>query len=188
VSGSRRGRPPDPEADERIISAAQKLLATQGFSRMSIEAVAAESGIAKTTIYRRFSDKVELATAAIAEIIPLALPEPTGNAYGDLVAQLDVNRRRVDMSFVGALLAEEPRSPQLLQAFRERVLGLRERNLRTILETGIEQGEVRPDLDVEAAIDLIFGSFLFRYIYEGRPDEDWPRRVMDALWPALKAD
>jgi Tetracyclin repressor-like, C-terminal domain len=89
---------------------------------------------------------------------------------------------------VGALLAEEPRSPQLLQVFRERVLGLRERFLRTILETGIERGDIRPDLDIDAAIDLIFGSFLFRYIYDGRPDEDWPRRVIDALWPALKAD
>jgi AcrR family transcriptional regulator len=187
VSGGRRGRPQDPDADERIIAAAQKLLATEGFSRMSIEGVATESGVAKTTIYRRFTDKVELATAAIAEIIPLALPEPTGNAYEDIVAQLDVNRRRIDMSFVGTLLAEEPRSPQLLQAFRERVLGVRERILRTILEKGIEQGDVRPDLDVEAAIDLIFGSFLFRYIHEGRPDEDWPRRVMDVLWPALKA-
>jgi AcrR family transcriptional regulator len=116
------GRPPDPEADQRIIQAAQKLLADQGFARMSIEGVAAESGVAKTTIYRRFSDKADLATAAIGGLVQLAVPTPVGNAYEDFLAQLEFNRRSIDMAFVGVLLAEEPRNPQLLATFRERVI------------------------------------------------------------------
>ena len=187
MSGGRPGRPPDPEAYERIVSAAQKLIATEGFSRMSIERVAAESGVAKTTIYRRFANKVELAVAAIAERIPVAVPEPTGNAYEDLVAQLEFNRSVIDTGFLGALLAEERHSPQLLEIFRERVLGTRARILRAILTTGIEQGDLRADLDIEATIDLIFGSFVSRYLFDGRPAEDWPKRVVDSIWPALKA-
>jgi AcrR family transcriptional regulator len=181
------GRPQDPEADRRILAAAQKLLATEGFGRMSIEGVAAKSGVAKTTIYRRFSDKADLATAAIAELIPLAVPEPSDDAYGDLLAQLDFNRRVLDMGLPGALLAEERRNPELMDTFRARVIEPRLAMFRRILEGGIERGEVRPDVDLDAAADLILGSFLFRYLAEGRPDEDWPRRVLDAVWPALKA-
>jgi AcrR family transcriptional regulator len=181
------GRPQDPEADRRIVAAAQKLLATEGFGRMSIEAVAAESGVAKTTIYRRYSDKTELAVAAIAELVPVAVPEPAHDAYRDLLAHLDFIRRTFDTAFLGALLGEERRNPGLLQTFRERIVEARVAIFREIVEAGIERGELRPDLDVDAAADLVIGSFFFRYLAEGRPDEDWPRRVLDAVWPALRA-
>lgn len=189
MSGGRAaGRPPDPEAERRILAAAQKLMATQGFSRMSIEAVAAESGVAKTTIYRRFSDKVDLAMAAIAELLPLAVPSPKGDsAYDDLLAQLEFNRRSIDMALPGALLAEEPHNPQLLETFREQVLQPRIQILRQILAAGIERGEIRSDVDFEAACDLILGTFLFHYLAKGRPEKDWSRRVVDAVWPALSA-
>jgi AcrR family transcriptional regulator len=182
----RGGRPQDPEADRRIVAAAQKLLANEGFNRMSIEAVAAESCVAKTTIYRRFRDKADLATAAIADLLPL-VPGPTGDAYADVLAQLDFNRRVIDMALPGTLLAEERRNPERIEGFRERVLRPRVAILRGILETGIERGELRPDLDLDAASDLILGSFLFSYLADGRPDPDWPRRVADTVWPALKA-
>jgi AcrR family transcriptional regulator len=188
VSGAKRGgRPPDPEADERILAAAQKLLATQGFSRMSIEAVAAESGVAKTTIYRRFSDKADLATAAIADLIPRTVPEPTGDAYHDLLVQLDFNRRVLDMAVIGTPLVEERSNPGLLDTFRERVVGPRMEILRRIIELGIERGQLRADLDADAVADLVMGAFLFRYLAAGHPDEDWPRRVLDSVWAGLRA-
>lgn len=181
------GRPPDPEADRRIIEAAQKLLALQGFSGMSIEGVAAESGVAKTTIYRRFSDKTELATAAIHDLIPVASPEATGATYDDLLEQLAFVRRVVDLGLAGTVLAEERRNPRLLALFRERVTGPRIAQLRGILETGVERGEVRADADLDAACDLILGAFVAHYLAQGRPDEAWPRRLLDTLWPALAA-
>jgi AcrR family transcriptional regulator len=181
------GRPPDPEADQRIIQAAQKLLADEGFARMSIEGVAAESGVAKTTIYRRFSDKADLATAAIGGLVQLAVPAPVGNAYEDLLAQLEFNRRSIDMAFVGVLLAEEPRNPQLLATFRERVILPRLEIFRQILAGGVERGELRADLDFDAVRDVVLGAIFVHHIVEGRPAGDWPRRVLDSVWPAFSA-
>jgi AcrR family transcriptional regulator len=181
------GRPPDPEADQRIIEAAQKLLATEGFARLSIEGVASESGVAKTTIYRRYSDKVELATAAIAEMIPMAVPRSTGDAYEDLVAQLEFNRRTIDLGIPGALLAEERRSPQVLAAFRARVVAPRVEIFEEILAAGVAAGDLRADLDFDAAFDLVFGTIFAHHVAKGPPAKDWPRRVVDTVWPALKA-
>jgi AcrR family transcriptional regulator len=182
------GRPPDPEADRRIMDAAKKLLAIEGFSRMSIEGVAAEAGVAKTTIYRRWSSKAALVTAAIADLLPMAVPDPTGSTYDDLVAQLEHNRRTIDMALPGTLLAEERRNPALVETFRERVVRPRIGMLRAILEAGVEQGRVRPGADLDAAIDLVLGAFLFHYLAWGQPDADWPRRIADAIWPALRCE
>jgi AcrR family transcriptional regulator len=183
--GSPGGRPPNPEADRKILEAAQKLLVMDGFVGMSIEAVAAEAGVAKTTIYRRWRDKAELATAAIGALLPLVVPQPTGSTYDDLIMLLDHNRRSIDMGLPGTLLAEERRNPQLLEAFRERVIRPRVAQLREILHAGVERGEVRVDADLDAACDLIFGAFLFHYLTEGRPDAGWAHRIADTIWPAL---
>jgi AcrR family transcriptional regulator len=180
------GRPPNPEAGRQIIQAAQKLLAMDGFAGMSIEAVAAEAGVAKTTIYRRWRDKVELTTAALADLLPLVVPEATGSTYHDLVALLDHNRRAIDMGLIGTLLTEERRNPKLLETFRQLALRPRVALLREMLAAGVERGEVRADADLDAACDLILGAFLFRYLAERRPDAGWPNRIADTIWPALK--
>jgi AcrR family transcriptional regulator len=181
------GRPPDPEADRRIMEAAKKLIAVEGFSRMSIEGVAAEAGVAKTTIYRRWPSKAALVTAAIADLLPVATPETTGSAYDDLVTQLEHNRRTIEIALPGTLLAEEGRNPELLATFRERVLRPRVAFMRGILEAGVERGQVRDDADLDATLDMVMGAFLFHYLANGRPDEAWPQRIADTIWPALAA-
>jgi AcrR family transcriptional regulator len=185
--GSPGGRPRNPEADRQIIAAARKLLAMDGFAGMSIEGVATEARVAKTTIYRRWRNKAELATAVIADHLPLVVPEGTGSTYDDLVAQLEHNRRVIDTGLFGTLLAEERRNPQLLEAFREGILRPRAAMLREILRAGVERGEVRTDSDLDAACDVILGAFLFHYLAQGRPDPGWPQRIADTIWPALRA-
>ena len=51
------GRPRDPEADHLIVRATLKLLMEEGYAGMSIERVASEAGVEKTTICRRYSSK-----------------------------------------------------------------------------------------------------------------------------------
>ena len=63
------GRPRDPEVDRAILSATLRLLGEQGYAGMSVDAVAAAAGVGKTTIYRRFATKADLATAAVASMI-----------------------------------------------------------------------------------------------------------------------
>ena len=59
------GRPRDPETDRAILQATLKLLTDQGYAGMSVERVASEAGVGKTTIYRRYSSKEELVAAAL---------------------------------------------------------------------------------------------------------------------------
>ena len=58
---------PNPASrDQRITAAALELLRTKGPKAVTVEAVAARADVAKTTIYRRYRDRQQMLTAALA--------------------------------------------------------------------------------------------------------------------------
>src|SRR5262245_29686489 len=84
--GARRpGRPRSEEADRAILDAAVEELVERGLAGVSMESIAARAGVAKTTLYRRWKDKVALCLEAVGRTkAPLAEPA-TGSLRGDLV-------------------------------------------------------------------------------------------------------
>jgi AcrR family transcriptional regulator len=68
-----------------IIDAAVELLAEHGFAGTTVEAIAARSGAAKTTIYRHWPDKRAVLLAAIEAIVPSATAPDSGSLRGDLI-------------------------------------------------------------------------------------------------------
>jgi len=96
---------------------------------MSLDAVAAESGSSKPTIYRRWRSKADLATAAL-NTIQFAEPHvDTGSTVGDLTRTLENFFRSLlrpnGMSLIGTVLAEEAHTPELLALFRVRLVATR---------------------------------------------------------------
>lgn len=188
----RPGRPRSAAADAAIIDAALRLLARDGFARMSMDAVAAEAGVSKATLYLRYRDKADLATAALARLRESHEPTPTGDLRTDLIARLrrvqDYANEASVMALVGTCLAEEAHLPELLALFRRRSVGPRREGLRTLLQAARERGEIRADLDVEAAIDLLLGTYQSRYLAgDGFPD-DWAEAVVDTLLTGLRPE
>jgi AcrR family transcriptional regulator len=182
-----RGRPMDPEVDAAIVDAAVKAFFNEGFQRMTVPGIAAEAGVAKTTVYRRYPTTVDLALAAIARLNATHPGPDTGSARDDLVTLLDQVRQRFDLSISGALLVEEREHPELLEAAREQMIHPAIERFRRVLRGGVERGELRPDLDVGAAAHALLGSFFIRYLEAGRPGPGWPEDVVATLWPALVA-
>jgi hypothetical protein len=58
---------------------------------------------------------------------------------------------------------------------------------RGVLRAGIQRGELRPELDVDAAAHALLGSFFIRYLESGRPRRQWAEGIVEALWPAFAA-
>lgn len=181
-----RGRPRSAEADQAIIQATLKLLGEQGYARMSIEAVAAEAGVGKTTIYRRYESKADLASAAVARLVDAENLPDSGSTRDDLLELINRMQRKFregnGMNMIGTLLVEEQHNPKLLQLFRERVIGPRRSLLRIVMERGARRGEVRPDADFDSAIDALTGAYFARYLAGLVPDEDWSERIVDTVW------
>lgn len=188
---SPRGRPRSPAIDEAVLDVALRQLAGVGFGRMSIDSVAAEAGVGRPALYRRWRTKAELATAALAHLHVREPDRFTGDTRRDLTAQLNRIRRFYTelrgMAMVGALLVEEDRHPELLELFRERVVRPRRAVLRRILSEGVARGDVRPDLDLDAAVALLVGPFYARYLAGDRFPRTWATDVVTLIWPALAA-
>src|SRR5438552_2938189 len=70
---------------DRVLAAAGQILSRDGYSRLTMERVAAESGVAKTTLYRRWPTKAALCMDLYLDISARELNMPdTGDVAGDL--------------------------------------------------------------------------------------------------------
>src|SRR5215210_7277732 len=86
---SRGGRPRDPSRDDVIRAAILRLLAEVGYGALTMDAVAAEAGVGKATIYRRWRTKQDLVVDTISDLNRAeATPPDTGSLEGDLRAML----------------------------------------------------------------------------------------------------
>ncbi len=184
------GRPRGPATDGRILDAAFRLMAQQGYARMSMDAVAAEAGVTKPTIYRRWPSKIELAMAALRAYCDASRPAVVGNTRADLIAEMEHFRAAISrpygMSLLGTVLAEEHETPELLAAFREYLVVPRRRALRAILDAAQARGELWPDADIALAVNMLVGAFYAQYLASAPFAEDWSEKLVDAVLAGLQ--
>jgi AcrR family transcriptional regulator len=187
-----RGRPRDVEVDERILRTTFDQLVRSGYSGMSIESVAAEAGVAKTTVYRRYPTKRELVVAALRAETPFQVPP----ADMSMKAALEVFvRSAIEMlvdsgaiRILGSLLVEEQREPGLLSVFRERILYPRRGMVDEMLRRGIERGELRPDIDPLVVTEMIAGAVFGHHAILGlQATDEWITALVDHVWAAIEA-
>src|SRR3712207_6276026 len=84
-----RGRPRDPALDERILEQVVALLGSHGYAGLNLDELAARSGVAKTTVLRRWPSKAAVAAAGVERLAlqSVAVPD-SGTLQGDLHALL----------------------------------------------------------------------------------------------------
>lgn len=185
------GRPRAADVDQRILDAAYRLMAQQGYVRMSMDAVAAEAGVTKPTIYRRWPAKIELAMAALVAACDPSRPAITGDTRTDLIAELEHFRRAISrphgMALLGTVLAEEHETPELLVAFREYLVAPRRQALRAILDRAGARGEFRDDADLSLAVNMLVGAYYAQYLAAIPFSEQRSADVADAVLAWLRA-
>ena len=192
VTARRPGRPRSERADQAIIDAALSLFAESGPEGLCIERVAARAGVGKATIYRRWPGKEDLLLDAIAAL-KAPMPEPAGQSVReDLVTLLgamcqesgDPRRARE----FALLLGEGAKYPRLMARYVETVLEPRREVVRAVLRRGVAAGELRPGLDVEAALFMLVGAVVARRGHEQQMiPPGYPERVVDGLLAGLAA-
>lgn len=188
------GRPREERADRAIHAATLELVAEQGPRDLRVDDVAARAGVGKATIYRRYRSKEELITAAVKASVSgtIAIPD-TGSTLDDLTSLM---RNAVKLyrgsSTAGAmpgLVDAMSRDDELALAVREGFLASRRAALRSVLERGVERGELRPDIDYELALDVLGGPLFYRLVITGGPiDNRLAKGVVELIMRAFAPD
>jgi AcrR family transcriptional regulator len=166
------GRPRSAAADEAILRAALELLAETGYSALTMERVRERSGVGKATLYRRYGSKEELVRAAIVHLnADVPLPDDTGTVVGDFAATAQTilagAARTGALTLMPRLLSDVAGDAEMHDLFYEHLVAPRRKVVREIVERAQARGEIRADLDPEAAIDLMVGPFVYRVIIAG---------------------
>ena len=148
------------------------MLVERGYTSLSIEAVAGRAGIAKTTIYRWWNSKAELAIDAFLEGTgpELYLPE-TDSAQRDFQAQI-INLATLLQGHRGralaGMLAGSSADPTLAHALGERLLEPRRHwGLERMLQAQAA-GELRPGVDPAAALSVLYGPLWAPLLFGGQ--------------------
>lgn len=181
-----QGRPRSAECDRAIIEAALAEYAERGFDGLSVDAVAARAGVGKATIYRRYPSKSEMVIAAAYEVAEELAPKvEVGSLRDDLVAGCVKLGRLMNHEVLGRVMrqivADAPRHPDLA-AMHESFVKARRRGMFAVLQRGIDRGEIGPDVDFEAAADLIVGPLFYRHMVSRMPvDDTYVEAIVDSF-------
>jgi AcrR family transcriptional regulator len=158
----------------RVLAAAAALLASEGYAGLAMERVAAESGVAKTTLYRHWPTKAALCMDLYLEQAGRELKDTdTGDVAGDLKAMVNAvirlqTRTVAGHAFIG-LIAEAHLNPASRDAFLAEFAERRRAITRRILERAVTRRQLRADVDLDLLIDVIGGATTFRLLQGHAP-------------------
>jgi AcrR family transcriptional regulator len=147
------GRPRDEATDTAILDAAVAELIERGYLAASMESVAARAGVAKTTLYRRYSGFHELALAAMRTFDEPVQDPPDGTVREQVLWLLDGMRRKWGNPRYAAIMrrvaADATSSPELYRNSRDQLIGAYVRAMNAVLRRGMDEGLIRPDVEPE---------------------------------------
>jgi AcrR family transcriptional regulator len=167
-------------------------LADHGYAALTVEGVAARSGVHKTTVYRRW----RTVRGLIADALELAAGEPwptpdTGGVEGDLraLARLvvtgftDPREGPISAAFISAATQDEDAARSLHAFFLAR-----HEQSAVILTRAVARGELGPDVDPAELVRAAVAPVYYRLFVSHEPvDAAVADRAADAALAAARA-
>ncbi|MFD7307893.1 TetR/AcrR family transcriptional regulator [Promicromonospora sp. NPDC059942] len=168
------GRPRAQGHDERIVDAAVELL--ERGEEITVSRVVERSGVSRAAIYRRWPSMTDLvATALDRGRAPHTIPLE-GDLLQNVLDAYTVSSAGMSSSATRETYSEERfrlrmrlamTDRKLAQAYWRSHVSRRRGGMVAVLRAGIERGVLRPDIDVDACIDLVNGVFYYQFVVRG---------------------
>lgn len=160
------GRPRDPGIDRRVLQSAAKLVLHHGLRNVSIDVIAAKAEVGRMAIYRRWPNKAAIVMDAfVARVDHTTLFAPAANYLDSIRLQMRTMARAFrgkDGALLRILLAEAQHCPDVAEALRERWTMPRRTMAIAYFEQGIRGGWLRPEVDPDTLIDLLYAPLYYR--------------------------
>jgi AcrR family transcriptional regulator len=185
-----RGRPRSVASQEAIRRAAFALLIERGYPAMSIEAVAARAGTGKTTVYRWWPSRAELAVDAFFSETRAELQladscsarEDFGRQITDLANLLRGKRGRALAAMLGGALSDS----ELADALNRQWLQPRRQWGFERMSRAVADRQCRPGLDIAAALGILYGPVYTPLLFgESVPSRTQIRAHLDIAFTGI---
>ena len=157
--------------DQAILRAALELFIEQGIVGASIERIAKRAGVAKTSVYRRWSSReallaqaIEVARNATGYTVDLVERTPPQDFVKLLIEACEVVGKPEIRKLMTRLIGSIPDSPKLMEVYRETYYLPRRQAFGRALERVQAAGLLAKNIDVEALADMIIGAVMHRLI------------------------
>jgi AcrR family transcriptional regulator len=178
----RTGNRRNPLLHQAIIAAAAEVLAKEGPTRFTIEAVAKLAGCGKPTIYRWWPSRPALLLELFEQVVKQELVAHEGK---DLAKDLAASLRQVWRlwrkerwgSLYRLILSEMMLEKEGARYLREAFIPRRQAFTAIAFEAAKDRGEIPPETDIKFLMDLLYGYSLFRLITDQIDDDQIPDRI-----------
>ncbi len=186
-----RGRHRSLEAETSILKAALYLLERNPMRKVTADAIARRAGVSKATIYKWWPNKSMVALDAyLGGMTERVVMPDSGSAELDFRIQLK-SVTTFYKSPLGRLfcqfIAEGQSDPQFLTMFRDRFLTVRRDAARVMWQRGVTRGEIRPEIDAEIVLDLVYGPMVFRLLVgHGELNDDQSEAMISAIFGGIR--
>jgi AcrR family transcriptional regulator len=178
----RPGRPRSESARRAILQASLDLLRSHGIAGVTAEAVAERAKVSKATLYRWWPCAAATAMEAFFEEVFSRLRRvATDDPLHDIRTRLRQGTRLMAGELgdvLAGLIATTHTDPRLAKSFREHYVDPGRADFRRLLQRAVAAGQLRADLDLEIALDVLSGVFFYRRLVR---HETTPPRTMDAV-------
>jgi AcrR family transcriptional regulator len=171
---SRPGRKRSEQSRLSILTATLELVAEAGYGGLTVEGIAARSGVGKQTIYRWWPSKADVLLDALAMNADLRIPIPDeGSFRADLAhflgSTFELGQKSQVADTLRALMAQAQIDPEFGKRFREDFLFRRRDALGEVVDRARERGELPPGVNPGTMIDVVFGTLWYRLLATREP-------------------
>lgn len=163
-----RGRPRSEKARSAILAATRDLMEQGGLTAVTMEGIAQRAGVGKPTIYRYWANRYEVAMTALMDA---AEAQTSTTLSQSPLVMLKHQLRQVAELFGSALgrgvtsiLASADADTEVAKAFRNHFIQARRNEGGRHLQAAVAAGDLRDDVDLELALDLIYGALFYRLL------------------------
>jgi len=186
----RPGRPRSERARKAVMRCTLALLKRVGFHGLTVEAVADRAGVGKATIYRWWPSKADLVIAAFVSVVE---PELRFSPHGPVLESIHKQMKNWAAIFqsplgqiVATVIGAGQSEPEILKAFQKHWVEPRRAEARKLLSDAIPRGALRPDLDPDTILDLLYGPLYMRLLVKHGPlTESFVDQVFGFISPVL---
>ena len=172
-----RGRPRSERARAAVLAAATDLLVSGQIDAVTMEAIAARSGVSKSTIYKWWPSRAHVILESFFNRARYTMAvDEHASLQEVLTSQVLALIRLFRDSDAGPLMADlmaaSQADPDIRAALEEQWLRPRRQVTAGLLRTGIERGELDPGADIEAAVDQLYAPVYYRLLLGHEPLHD----------------